>query len=75
MYRNINTWVSLLESFLPEKIQTRFCTYILGVGKYGSNIASRAELGRFPVAVSALLNSVKYWLNLLQNPFEKKATV
>lgn len=41
------------------------------MNKYASNLASRAELGRFPVAVSALLQAIKYWLYLLQNPFEK----
>lgn len=59
------------ENFMPEKIHTRFCKFILGVNKYASNIASKAELGRFPMAVSALLQSVKYWLYLLHNPFEK----
>ena len=59
------------DSFLPEKIHTRYCKYILGVGKYACNMAPKAELGRFPIAISALLQSIKYWLYLLQNPFEK----
>ena len=59
------------EDFLPEKNQSRFCKFILGVNKYAPNLASKAELGRYPVVISALLHSIKYWLYLNENPFEK----
>ena len=55
---------------MPEKIHSRFCKFILGVGKYTSNIASKAELGRYPLIIFALLQSVKYWLHLNKNPFD-----
>ena len=58
------------DDFLPEKIHSRFCKFILGVGKYTSNIASKAELGRYPLIIFALLQSVKYWLHLNKNPFD-----
>ena len=45
--------------------------FILGVNKYAPNLASKAELGRYPVVISALLHSIKYWLYLNENPFEK----
>ena len=65
------TLEKIFENVLPEKVHTRFCKYILGVNKYASNIASKAELGRFPFAFSSLLESVRFLLYLLQNPFEK----
>ena len=53
------------EDFLPEKKNhSRFCKFILGVNKYAPNLASKAELGRYPVVISALLHSIKYWLYL-----------
>ena len=59
------------ENFLPEKVHTRFCKFILGVNKYTSNLAPKADLGRYPLIIFALLQSVKYWLYLNENPFEK----
>ena len=59
------------DNFLPEKVHTRFCKVILGVNKYTSNLASKADLGRYPLIIFALLQSVKYWLYLNENPFEK----
>ena len=59
------------DNFLPEKVHTRFCKFILGVNKYRSNFASKADLGRYPLLIFALLQSVKYWLYLNENPFEK----
>ena len=57
------------EDFSPENIHTRFCKYVLGVSKYASNIASRAELGRFPITIFVLIQSIKYWLYLYDKPF------
>ena len=71
MNKSVCALEKTFDSFLPEKIHTRYCKYILGVGKYACNMAPKAELGRFPIAISALLQSIKYWLYLLQNPFEK----
>ena len=59
------------KEFLPEKIHTRYCKFVLGVNKYASNLASKAELGRYSVIISALLQSIKYWLYLNDNLFEK----
>ena len=38
-----------------------FCRFILGVNKYALNLASKAELGRYQVVISAPLHSIKYW--------------
>ena len=41
-----------------------FCKFVLGVGKYSSDIATKAELGRYPIAKNAITHSLKYWLTL-----------
>ena len=48
------------DNFLPEKVHTRFCKFILGVNIYTSNLASKADLGRYPLIIFALLQSIKY---------------
>ena len=38
----------LYEDFIPEKVHTKFCKYIIGANKYTTNIAAKGETGRFP---------------------------
>jgi hypothetical protein len=47
-----------------EKVQIKFCRYILGVHRKATNIAVRAELGLYPVLVELLIHSAKYWIQL-----------
>ena len=58
------------EDFLPERIHTKFCKFLLGVNKYSSNLACKSEVGRYPLAISASLLSLKYWLHIndVKNP-------
>ena len=54
------------EDFLPERIHTKFGKFLIGANKYSSN----REVGRYPLAISASLLSLKYWLhiNVDENP-------
>ena len=52
------------EDFLPERIHTKFCKFLIGVNKYSSNLACKSEVGRYPLAISASLLSLKYWLHI-----------
>ena len=52
------------KTFIPENIHTKFCKFVLGVGKYSSDIATKAELGRYPIAINAITHSLKYWLTV-----------
>ena len=54
----------LCEDFIPEKIHTKFCKNIIGANKYTTNITTKGETGRFPLAVNALMLTIKYWLKL-----------
>ena len=55
------------ESFGAEKVQLKFCKYLLGVHKSAANNADRAELGIFPVAIYCLRSSVSFWLHIIQS--------
>ena len=52
------------EDFLSERIHTKFCKFLLGVNRYSSNLACKSEVGRYPLAISASLLSLKYWLHI-----------
>ena len=43
-----------------EKIHTKFCKYVLEVGRRSTNIAVLGELGRYPLFLEVLLNMIKY---------------
>ena len=55
------------ESLGAEKVQLKFCKYLLGVHKSAANHAVRAELGIFPVAIYCLRSSVSFWLHIIQS--------
>ena len=45
-----------------EKVHLQFCKIYLGVNKKASNIACRAEVGRFPAKIDTDTNILKYWM-------------
>ncbi len=51
-----------------EQLQNKLCKQALHVGKYSSNLAVRAELGRFPLLITVALHTIKYWVNILKSP-------
>ena len=56
LLRNIN---SKMENF-----HTRVCKNILGVKRNTSNIACRAELGRYPIGIHIVCNTYRYYLRI-----------
>jgi hypothetical protein len=52
----------------PEQIFTRFCKTMLGVHSKAVNRAVRAELGVYPLYIHTILQTVTYWLHLMQLP-------
>ena len=50
---------SIDTSFL-EKVNLKFCKYVLGTGKKAVNIAARAELAQYPIYVFVKLQVLKY---------------
>ena len=47
-----------------EKLNVKFCKYLLGVNKKASNLAVSGELGRYPLLIDVALSMVKYWVRL-----------
>ena len=45
-----------------EKLNIKFCKYLLGVNKKASNLAVRGELGRYPLYIDVVLSMIKYWI-------------
>ena len=59
-----------------EKVHLRFCKYYLGVNGKATNIACRAELGRFPLKLQIDLRILKYFVrltDLLEDSLAKQA--
>ena len=50
----------LYEEYIGEKIHTKLCKILLGVNQKTSNIACRAELGRYPLMTQILTNTISY---------------
>jgi sorting nexin-29 len=47
-----------------EKLHLKFCKYTLGVHKKTSNMATLSELGRYPIAIDKIIQSMKYYYHL-----------
>ena len=61
-----------------EKLNMKFCKYIMGVSKTCTNIGIYSELGRFPLYIDMLKQTFMYWYrlehstsNLLQAAFNE----
>ena len=54
-----------------ERIQLKFCKFVLGVHKSASNYAARAELGLFPTAIYCLRSSISFWLHIVESDNNK----
>ena len=50
----------LTENVIVEKINIKLCKYVLGVNKFAANDAVRGELGRFPLLINILNQSINY---------------
>ena len=49
----------------PYEVEhTKFCKQVLGVSYRTSNIKARAELGRYPLQIKALMRVISYWLKI-----------
>ena len=53
-----------IESIEFEKLQSKICKQLLGVGKFTSNLAARAELGRIPVCFDIMKCILGYWIKI-----------
>ena len=56
-----------IEKDPAELVQIKFLKWLLGVNKYCSNNACRAETGRFPIKIEAQYRNFKFWLTLTKH--------
>ena len=50
-----------------EIVHTKFCKFVLGLGRNAPNVAARGELGRHSLISLRLQKITKYWLKLLKH--------
>ena len=51
-----------------EELHNKMCKRILNVGKYSSNLAARAELGRYPLIICIAAQAVKFLSQVASSP-------
>ena len=51
-----------------EEVQNKYCKLLLCVGRFTSNMAARAELGRHPLMLSVAALQIKFWNQILKSP-------
>ena len=64
-----------IEKDPAELVQIKFLKWLLGVNKYCSNNACRAETGRFPIKIEAQYLHFKFWITLTKHPKHKLSQV
>ena len=58
-----------------ELVQIKFLKWLLGVNKYCSNNACRAETGKLPIKIEAQYRNFKFWLTLTKHLKHKLSRV
>ena len=53
-----------IESIEFGKLQSKICKQLLGVGRFISNLAARAGLGRIPVCFYIMKCILRYWIKI-----------
>ena len=63
MLFHIYTYISYLNG--------QFCKFLIGANKYSSKLACKNEGGRYPLAISTTLLSIKYWMHINDDEIPK----
>lgn len=59
-----------LEALPADKVHLSFCKFVLGINKKASNLATRGELGAYPLYITVAKTLLKYWKRLKSCPHE-----
>ena len=65
----------LCEKCPIEKINNKFCKYLLGLHKYSSNLTSKGELGSHGLLLDCISHSIKFWLRLCNDDMDQDSLV
>ncbi len=61
---NVDNLVNICDKPPGENVHIKFCKTVLGVHKKATNNAVRGELGSYPILISMIALSIKYWWKL-----------
>jgi hypothetical protein len=64
---NCSSLYKLCNEIVIEKLHSKSLKCILGVNRKSTSSAVMAELGRFPLFFTIILNMIKYWVHLENN--------
>ena len=59
--------ISLKSNCEFDKVNIRFCKYVLGVNSKACNFAVISELGQFPMLIYILISCINFWLHTIQS--------
>ena len=59
-FTSIQNLMKAWEIFIPETVNQRFCRLLLSLHKKTSRLAVLGELGRYPMLITSLIQSLKY---------------
>ena len=60
----VNKIIQIYDKFDCQKLNIKYCKFILGVHKNSSNQAVSRELGHFPLFIDIIINLFKYYKRL-----------
>ena len=59
---NDSNFIDLCEKFPMETINNKLCKYLLGVHRNSTNLAVKGELGKHPLLIECLYQSLNFWM-------------
>jgi len=70
MKLNDNNFMQICDTAIIEALNIKLCKYVLGVSKRATNAAVKGELGRYPLLITILTQSYKFWARTCLLPIE-----
>jgi exonuclease III len=68
LLQNVNkdNFLAICDKAIVEKLNNKYCKYLLGVHKYTSNHAVKGELGSHGLLIGFMCQTIKYWLRVCE---------
>ena len=66
--RKLSSLFEIFKDWEHEKLNIKFCKYILGVSRQSTNVAVISEIGRLPLYCDIILQMFMYWHRLERSP-------
>ena len=66
-FQSRDTLLKAWESFLPETVNQKLCRLLLSCHKKSSRLVMLGELGRYPLLIRSLIQSIKYKWSIQKN--------